>query len=95
MHWTYGTTWGIPYGIAQGTMRAGWLRSGLTFGTVVWGASPIHLPAMKLAPPLWQYRPALASDDVEEVEYRHPKEALQQAGATQKRSRSTTARSGR
>ena len=63
MHWSYGSGWGIGYGLAQGTVRGRAVPSGLMFGAAVWGASLIHLPVMKLAPPVWNYPPAqLASD---------------------------------
>jgi len=58
MHWNYGTSWGALYGLAEGTLEDSPLRHGLAFGTVVWGASLIELPAMKLAPPVWEYPPA-------------------------------------
>lgn len=63
MHWSYGSSWGISYGLVQGTFRRRAFPSGLSFGTAVWGASLVHLPAMKLAPPVWEYPPSqLASD---------------------------------
>jgi hypothetical protein len=55
MHWTHGTSWGVMYGLAQGTVHARAARHGLVFGLLVRGASLIHLPAMKLAPPVWKY----------------------------------------
>jgi hypothetical protein len=57
MHWMYGSSWGLAYGLVQGTLRRRALPSGLVFGASVWGASLIHLPAMKLAPPVWEYAP--------------------------------------
>jgi uncharacterized membrane protein YagU involved in acid resistance len=57
MHWTYGSGWGVAYGLVQGTVRYRALRSGLAFGAAVWAASLIHLPALKLAPPVWEYPP--------------------------------------
>ena len=50
MHWAYGTSCEV-YGLAQGTVHARAARHGLAIGTLVWGASRVHLPAMKLAPP--------------------------------------------
>jgi Protein of unknown function (DUF1440) len=64
MHWTYGTSWGAVYGLAQGTVHARSTRHGLLFGTLVWGTSLVHLPAMKLAPPVWEYEPAQLASDV-------------------------------
>jgi len=57
MHWSYGTTWGAVYGLAQGTREASVARGGPAFGAFVWGASLLQLPAMKLAPPVWEYPP--------------------------------------
>jgi hypothetical protein len=64
MHWTYGTSWGIVYGLVQGTVRTRAARNGMLFGSLVWGASLIHLPAMKLAPPVWKYEPAQVASDL-------------------------------
>ncbi len=51
MHWTYGTSWGALLGLAAAGRRPG---SGLLFGLTVWGASLVQLPAMKVAPPIWE-----------------------------------------
>jgi len=65
MHGLYGTSWGIPYGIAAGSRRGSApVRSGLAFGLAVWGASLVELPAMKLAPPPWEYSPPQLATDV-------------------------------
>ncbi len=64
MHWTYGTSWGALYGLTQGTVHARAARHGLLFGGAVWGASLVHLPAMKLAPPVWEYSPSQLASDV-------------------------------
>ena len=64
MHWTYGTSWGALYGLSSGAANAAPLRRGLVFGAIVWGASLIQLPAMKLAPPVWEYPPAELGLDV-------------------------------
>lgn len=65
MHWAYGTSWGLLYGLARpsahGTSAA---AAGAKFGTLVWGASLLELPAMKLAPPVWEYPPQEAALDV-------------------------------
>jgi uncharacterized membrane protein YagU involved in acid resistance len=57
MHWSYGSGWGIVYGLVQGTLRRRALPAGLAFGASVWAAGLIQLPAMKLAPPVWEYPP--------------------------------------
>ncbi len=63
MHVAYGTSWGALYGIVAGSRRRADRPRGIAFGLVVWGASLVELPAMKLAPPVWEYPPpSLASD---------------------------------
>ena len=59
MHWGYGSTWGTLYGIAtrQPTL-------GLAFGTMVWGASLVELPAMQLSPPIWELKPSAIAPDL-------------------------------
>ncbi len=57
MHWGYGTSWGAVYALTDGLGEISVLPRGLGFGTAVWGASLIELPAMKLAPPVWEYPP--------------------------------------
>lgn len=54
MHVGYGTSWGALYGLARPSVAAGGLVSGLMFGAGVWAASLVQLPAMKLAPPVWE-----------------------------------------
>ena len=65
MHFGYGTSWGALYGLTEGTLhpRSSTL-DGLLFGTVVWGASLLELPAMKLAPPVWEYPPKQLAMDL-------------------------------
>ena len=59
MHWFYGTSWGVLYGL--GARRP---TAGLVFGLVVWGASLIELPAMKLSPPIWEMPPSSIAPDL-------------------------------
>jgi hypothetical protein len=51
VHWTYGTAWGIFYGIMQGTSKLPHMAHGLFFGGLVGGVGAAVLPAMRLAPP--------------------------------------------
>jgi hypothetical protein len=51
MHWLYGTGWGALFGLAAAGRRPG---LGIGFALTVWGASQVELPAMKLAPPIWE-----------------------------------------
>jgi len=57
MHWGYGTSWGSVYALTDGVGDVPLVPRGLAFGGLVWGASLVELPAMKLAPPVWEYPP--------------------------------------
>ena len=57
MHALYGTSWGPVYGVAQSSLRLPVVHHGALFGTLVWAASLLELPAMKIAPPVWQTPP--------------------------------------
>jgi hypothetical protein len=57
MHWAYGTSWGILYSLASRRPTL------VAFAGVVWGASLIELPAMKLAPPVWKMPPESIAPD--------------------------------
>lgn len=59
MHWLYGTGWGALYGLAARRPS-----HGIAFTAVVWGASLVELPAMKLAPPPWQMPAASIPPDL-------------------------------
>ncbi len=59
MHWLYGTGWGALYGLAVRRPTRG-----VRFALIVWGASLIELPAMKLAPPIWEMKPASIAPDL-------------------------------
>jgi hypothetical protein len=60
-HWLYGTSWGALFGLTAAGRRPG---AGVVFGLLVWGASLVHLPAMKLAPPIWQQDPSSIAPDL-------------------------------
>jgi hypothetical protein len=64
MHFLYGTSWAAIYGLAQESLHLPTFRHGILFGTLVWSASLVELPAMKLAPPVWEYAPATLASDV-------------------------------
>lgn len=60
---------GLIAGVAgTAVMTAGQMAyykaTGIVFGLVVWGASLVHLPAMKLAPPVWEMAPSSIAPDV-------------------------------
>ncbi len=64
VHALYGISWGAVYGLVHGSQRARSGRHGLAFGTAVWGASLVELPAMKLAPPVWEMPPTSIALDL-------------------------------
>lgn len=65
VHWLYGTSWGLPYGIAEGSRSGGSVvASGLAFALLVWSAGRAELTTMKLAPPPWQDPPSSLALDV-------------------------------
>lgn len=64
VHALYGTSWGAVYGLVQGTLKPGSGKHGLAFGTGVWGASLVQLPAMGLAPPVWEMSPQTVALDL-------------------------------
>ncbi len=57
MHVAYGTSWGVLYGLARSSAGTPAGRGGVSFGLFVWAASLVQLPAMKLAPPVWEQPP--------------------------------------
>jgi uncharacterized membrane protein len=54
MHWLYGTSWGIPYGIVAGHTTVAPELSGPVFGLLVWAAALAHEPALGLADVPWK-----------------------------------------
>ena len=64
MHWLYGTSWGVLFGLARADRGAAPLSDGARFAGVVRGASLVQLPAMRLAPPVWEYPPQQLASDV-------------------------------
>lgn len=57
MHVAYGTSWGPVYGVTQSSLGLPAAHHGALLGTLVWGASLVQLPAMKIAPPVWKTPP--------------------------------------
>jgi uncharacterized membrane protein YagU involved in acid resistance/uncharacterized membrane protein len=54
MHWLYGTSWGVPYGVVAGHTKVAPELSGPVFGLLVWGAALAHEPALGLADVPWK-----------------------------------------
>ncbi len=57
MHWSYGTGWGVAYGLAAATARKSRVRDGMLFGAGVWLMSYVELVPMGLYEPPWKYAP--------------------------------------
>jgi uncharacterized membrane protein len=66
MHWLYGTSWGMGYGVATaaGGSRPDALRGGAALGATAWAASLVQLPAFGAAPPPWKQPPAALGVDL-------------------------------
>jgi uncharacterized membrane protein len=70
MHWLYGVSWGVPYGIVAGPSKVAPEVSGPAFGLLVWGAGLAHQPALGVAEPPWKRSPAsLGSEAVFHLVY--------------------------
>ena len=58
MHWGYGSSWGVVYGLGAGSVRRPvGVRAGAIFGTSVWLMSYAQLVPMGLYEPPWKYSP--------------------------------------
>jgi hypothetical protein len=55
MHWLYGVSWGVCYGVAAGPRALHPAASGVTLGTGVWGASYAELVPLGVYDPPWRY----------------------------------------
>ncbi|HEV2076173.1 MAG TPA: hypothetical protein VGR10_08020 [Thermoleophilaceae bacterium] len=66
MHWLYGSSWGLPYGLVAGSRyRPGSVAlSGAALGLSVWAASRAEMTAMQIAPPPWDDPPSTLGMDV-------------------------------
>ncbi len=70
MHWLYGASWGVPYGIVAAGGEVPPEVSGPVFGLLVWGAGLAQLPALGIAAPPWKRSPvSLASEAFFHVVY--------------------------
>jgi hypothetical protein len=57
MHWAYGTSWGLPYGLSVAGRPGSALRRGATLGVAVWASSYLQLVPMGIYQPPWKYKP--------------------------------------
>jgi len=66
MHWLYGTSWGLPFGLVAGSRRRrrSLLADGVGFGLAIWAASRGQMAAMQLAPPPWRDPPSTLAMDL-------------------------------
>jgi predicted branched-subunit amino acid permease len=55
VHWSYGTLWGIGFGIVQRSLGLPVVAAAVGFGTLVWASDYAVLPAMKIYKPAWRY----------------------------------------
>lgn len=58
MHWLYGTSWGIPYGVVARRLPVAPEISGPIYGLIVWSAGLIVQPAAGVADPPWKRAPS-------------------------------------
>jgi hypothetical protein len=54
VHWGYGTSWGVARGLLGAAGLRGVQAAAAHFGAV-WGSEQIMLPALGVAPPLWEW----------------------------------------
>lgn len=54
MHWMYGSSWGVPYGIVAARLSAPPELSGPVFGLLVWAAGLVIQPAFGVAERPWK-----------------------------------------
>ncbi len=57
VHWSYGTSWGVAYGLVEGTFASRPLSHGLGFGGFVWAFSYATLTPLGIYEPPWKYPP--------------------------------------
>jgi hypothetical protein len=69
VHWLYGTGWGV----ARGVLDAAGVRPGAAtaaHGGALWASEQVMLPALGVAPPLWEWGAAeVAIDAAHHVVY--------------------------
>lgn len=56
VHWGYGTSWGAAAGLFRAAGLAG-PRAAVALFLAVWGSEQVMLPALDVAPPLWESAP--------------------------------------
>ena len=56
VHWAYGTSWGAVRGLLQAIGLDGG-RATVAHFAAVWGSAQVMLPALEVAPPMWESPP--------------------------------------
>ena len=56
VHWGYGTSWGAVRGLLQAIGLDGG-RATMAHFAAVWGSAQVMLPALEVAPPMWESPP--------------------------------------
>ena len=56
VHWAYGTSWGAVRGLLQAIGLDGG-RATMAHFAAVWGSAQAMLPALEVAPPMWESPP--------------------------------------
>jgi uncharacterized membrane protein YagU involved in acid resistance len=70
MHWLYGTSWGVPYGLVAASGTAAPEITGPVFGLTVWVVGLIQQPALGVADVPWKRSPrSLAGEALAHLVY--------------------------
>jgi hypothetical protein len=56
VHWAYGTAWGVPRALLDAA-GLGPAAATAAHGGALWGSEQVILPALGVAPPLWEWGP--------------------------------------
>jgi hypothetical protein len=54
VHWAYGTSWGVPRALLDAA-GLGPAAATAAHGAALWGSEQVMLPALGVAPPLWEW----------------------------------------
>jgi hypothetical protein len=54
VHWAYGTSWGVPRALLDAA-GLGAAAATAAHGGALWGSEQVMLPALGVAPPLWEW----------------------------------------
>lgn len=63
VHWGYGTGWGVARGLL-GASGLGGPAAGTAHFAAVWGSAQVMLPALDIAPPVWEWDASTIALDV-------------------------------